>query len=82
MFYGLKLLKIEKFTLEQPKEIFYNSIIQTVAFSAHILTDTFLLEHLAIMLVLILPSLVGMENQTRSIRYGFKSFIEYTGYHP
>lgn len=52
----------------------FDSVV-IVVLSAHTLADSFLFEHLAIILVLILPSLIGMENQTSSIWYGFKGLI-------
>lgn len=62
VFHGVEGLKIEQFALEQSEEIFHHSIIQTVAFSAHALNDTVISQFLLIMLVLILPSLIGVQN--------------------
>ena len=73
----LELLQIQKFTFKQAKEVFYYSIVQTVTFPAHALPDAFLLEHLLILLVLVLPALVRMENQVGSIRYFLKSLVQH-----
>lgn len=54
MFNRIKVLQIEEFTLEQTKEIFYHSIIQAVALTAHALANTLGLQHLLVVLVLIL----------------------------
>ena len=59
--HGLKFLQIQQFALEQSKEIFYHSIVQTIPFSAHALPDAFLPEHPLILPVLILPALIRME---------------------
>ena len=66
VFHGLKFLQVQQFALEQPKEIFYHRIVQTVPFPAHALPDAFLSEHALVLLVLILPALVRMENEVCS----------------
>ena len=66
VFHGLKFLQVQQFALEQSKEIFYHSIVQTVPFPAHALLDAFLSEHALVLLVLILPALVRMENEVCS----------------
>ena len=50
----------------EKSQIFYHSIVQAVSFSTHALPDTFLTKHPLILLVLILPTLVRMENQVCS----------------
>ena len=45
MFHGAELLQIQQLTFEQPEEIFYHSIVQTVSLAAHALANTFLPEH-------------------------------------
>ena len=57
-------MKIEQFTLEKNKEVFDHSIIQTIAFSAHTLNDTVINQLLLVMLMLILPSLVRVQNRS------------------
>ena len=37
--HGVELLQIQQLTFEQPKEIFYHSIVQTVSLSTHALQD-------------------------------------------
>ena len=39
MFHGLKFLQIYQLAFEQPKEIFYHSIVQTVPLATHALPD-------------------------------------------
>ena len=81
VFHGLKLLKIQKFTLEQSKEIFYHGVVQTVAFPARALPNLLLLEHLLILLVLVLPALVRMKNQASIIRNFLKSLVQHGSHH-
>ena len=81
VFHGLKFLQVQQFALEQPKEILYHSVVQTVAFPAHALLNTFLLEHSLILLVLVLPALVRMKDQPSSIRYLLKSLIQHSRNH-
>ena len=66
VFHGLKFLQVQQFALEQPKEIFYHSIIQTISLSAHALPDAFLSEHPLILFMLVLPALIRMENEVCS----------------
>ena len=79
--HGFKLLQIKEFTLEQAKKVFHDSIVQTVTFPTHALPDAFLSEHSLILLVLVLPALVGMENQVGSIRYLLKSLVQHSRDH-
>ena len=65
----LKLLQIQKFAFEQPKEIFYHGVVQTVSFPAHALSDALLAEHPLILPMLVLPALVRMKDQPGFIRY-------------
>lgn len=66
VFHGLKFLQVQQFALEQSKEIFYHSIVQTVPFPAHALLDAFLSEHPLILFILVLPALIRMENEVCS----------------
>ena len=66
MFHGAELLQIQQLTFEQPEEIFYHSIVQTVPFPAHALLDAFLSEHPLILFILVLPALIRMENEVCS----------------
>lgn len=79
--HGLKFLQIQQFALEQPKEIFYHSIVQTIPFSAHTLPDAFLPKHPLILPVLILSALIRMKNQVAVIRKYLNSFIQHGCYH-
>ena len=60
--YRIEILEIEQFALQQTEEIFNYSIIKTVAFSAHALNNAVISQLFLIMLVLILPSLIGVQN--------------------
>ena len=73
--HGTEFLQIQQLTFEQPEEVFYYSIVQTVSFSAHALPDALFAEHPLVLPVLVLPALVRMENQVCSIRYLLKSLI-------
>ena len=81
MFHGAKLLQIQQLTFEQPEEIFYHSIVQTVSLAAHALANTFLPEHLLVLFVLVLPALVRMENQVCFGRDLCKRLVQHGGYH-
>ena len=59
MFHGLIFLQIQQLTFEQPEEILYHRIVQTVPLAAHALPDAFLAEHPLILLMLVLPALIG-----------------------
>ena len=73
--HGTEFLQIQQLTFEQPEEVFYYSIVQTVSFSAHALPDALFAEHSLVLPVLVLPALVRMGNQVCSIRYLLKSLI-------
>ena len=81
MLHGLKFLQIQQFALEQSKEIFYHSIVQTIPFSAHALPDAFLPEHPLILPVLILPALIRMENVICSVRNFCKCLVQHSCHH-
>ena len=81
VFHGLKFLQVQQFALEQPKEIFYHSIVQTVPFPAHALPDAFLSEHPLILFMLVLPALIRMENEVCSVRNFCKRLVQHGGYH-
>ena len=55
--HGTEFLQIQQFTFEQPEEVFYHRIVQTVSFPAHALPDALFAEH-----PLVLPVLVRIEN--------------------
>ena len=81
MFHGSKFLQIQQLALEQPKEIFYHGIVQTVSLAAHALPDALLPQHPLILLMLILPALVRMENEVRAIRDLFKCLVQHGRHH-
>lgn len=54
----LKFLQVKELTFEQAKEIFNDSVIQTVAFPAHTLLDTSFFEHSLVLLMLVPPALI------------------------
>ena len=65
MLHGVKFLRIQQLALEKPKEILNHSIVQAVALSAHALPDALLTEHSLILLVLVLPPLIRVQDQIR-----------------
>ena len=77
----IEFLQIEQFAFEQTDEVFRDSIVQTVSFPAHALPNVFLPEHPLVLFVLILPALIGMENQIGSIRNLLKSLIQHSRNH-
>ena len=81
VFHGLKLLQIQQLTLEQPKEVLNHSVVQTVSLATHALPDVLFSEHPLVLFVLVLPALVGMKDQSGSIRYLLKSLVQHAGHH-
>ena len=79
--HGLELLQIQQLTFEQSEEIFHHGIVQTVSLAAHALPDTLFPKHPLILLVLILPTLIRVENQACSGRNLCKRLIQHGGYH-
>ena len=81
VFHGFKILQIQQFALKQSKEILDHSIDQTVAFPAHALPDALFTEHLPVLLVLVLSTLVGMKDQPGVIRDLLECFFQHSRYH-
>ena len=81
VFHRAEVLKIEQFTLQQSEEIFYHSIIQTVALPAHALNDTVIGQRLLVMLVLVLPALIGVQNGSCPRGQPAHGIIEHIYYH-
>ena len=79
--HGLKILQIQQLTFEQSKEILNHSIVQTVALAAHALSDSLVTEHPLVLLVLVLPALVGVQDQIRVIRNLLKCHIQHGCHH-
>ena len=75
VFHRIKFLQIEQFAFEQTKEVFYHSIVQTITFPAHALPYAFLTKHPLVLFILVLPALIGMKDQTGSIRYFSESLL-------
>ena len=70
-------ISIEHLVLQSSKEIFYQWIVQTVTFVWHGLYDYFFLKDLMISSHLILPPLIGMQDQSSKICILFKSLIQH-----
>ena len=81
MLHGLELLQIQQLAFKQAEKVFSYRVVQAVSFPAHALPDPLCFEHALVQLVLVLPALVGVENETCPIRYGCKSFVEHRCYH-
>ena len=77
MLHGVELLQIQQLTFEQPEEILYHRIVQTVTLAAHALANTFLPEHLLVLFVLVLPAQIGMKNQVCSVRNLYKRLVQH-----
>ena len=62
--------------IEREKSVSYTHLdvykrqVQAVSFAAHTLPNAFCVEHTLVLLVLVLPALVGVENETCPIWYG------------
>ena len=63
----LECLQIEQFTFQQAKEIFHHGIVETITFAAHALPDALTFEHTLVLLVLVVPALVRMEDKFRLV---------------
>ena len=81
MFYGIKLLQVKQFALEMAKEILYYRIVITVSFAAHTLLDTFVCQHLHILIVPVMPTLVGMKQQVCIVWNFCKGLFQHSRYH-
>ena len=75
--HGMEFLQIEQFTFEKAEEVFCHCVVQTVALPSHALPDALAFQHPLILLVLVLPSLVRVENQSCSIRNRLKGLGEH-----
>lgn len=81
MFHRIKFFQIEEFTLQQTEEILNHSIIKAIALAAHALANALRFQHLLVLLVLVLPALVGMEDEIGTARYGFKGVFQHLRHH-
>ena len=81
MFRGLEFLQIQQLAFKQAKEMFYSRIVQAVAFAAHALPNTLLTKYTLVRFMLVLPALVRVEDQPRSIRYRLKSLVQHGSDH-
>ena len=81
MFHRMKFLQIQQLAFENSKEVFNYSIIQTVSLAAHALPDALLPKHALVLLVLILPALVRMENEVCTIRNLCKRLVQHGRHH-
>ena len=81
MFHGAELLQIQQLTFEQPEEVFYHCVVQTVPLAAHALPDALLAEHPLILPVLILPALIRVKNEVCTIWNLCKRLVQHGGYH-
>ena len=60
---GIEGMQIEQFRFEQAEEILHNSIVQTVALTTHALADVVAGQKPLVVLVLILPALIGVQDR-------------------
>ncbi len=60
----LEVLQVEKFRFEDAEEIFYDSIVQTVPFTAYALLDALLRQHPLVLLMLVVIALNLITNPT------------------
>ena len=77
----LKLLQIQQLTFEQAEEIFNHGIVQTVSPSTHALVNAPDFEHPLVLLVLVLPTLVGVQDETGSVWELFQSLVQHFCHH-
>ena len=66
-------LQIKQLAFKQLEKVFHHRIVQAIAFAAHILPDALFAEHTLVLLMLVLPALVRVKDQIRSIWYCFKT---------
>lgn len=79
---GVKLFQVKELTLQNTEEIFNHDIVKAVALSAHALLDTMILEQFPIVLVLVLPALIGVQDRSGADRAAHnvaRMEIEYRG---
>lgn len=67
--------------IKQLEKVFHHRIVQAIAFAAHILPDALFAEHTLVLLMLVLPALVRVKDQIRSIWYCFKSIVQHSSYY-
>ena len=60
-------LQIKQLAFKQLEKVFHHRIVQAIAFAAHILPDALFAEHTLVLLMLVLPALVRVKDQIRSI---------------
>lgn len=63
------------------KEIFHDSVIITIPFSAHALTNAFLFQHGYVVFVPIVLALIGVQNQMGVTRYHLKGLLQHCDNH-
>ena len=71
-----KLLQIQKLALKMTKEALHCSIVIAVTFAAHALRDAILCQHLAVLLMLVVPALVGVQDQIVLLRQYFQCLFQ------
>ena len=74
-------LQIKQLAFKQLEKVFHHRIVQASAFAAHILPDALFAEHTLVLLMLVLPALVRVKDQIRSIWYCFKSIVQHSSYY-
>lgn len=77
IFYRSELFPKEHFRFESSKEIFHDTVIQTVSLSRHTLSNSMVCQHLLIVSHLILPSLIRMQQRSRPSRKNRKQTIHH-----
>ena len=78
---GFKLLQIQKLALEVAEEALHGGIVIAVAFAAHALSNPILLQYLPILLVLVVPALVGVQDQLVLLRQHFQCLFQHRCHH-
>ena len=78
---GFKLLQIQKLALEVAEEALHGGIVIAVAFAAHALSNPILLQYLPILLVLVVPALVGVQDQLVLLRQDFQCLFQHRCHH-
>ena len=81
MFDGFKLLQIQQFALEMTKEALQRSMVVAVSFAAHALGNAVVCQHLPVLLVLVVPALVGVQDQLVLLRQDFQCLFQHRCHH-
>jgi hypothetical protein len=77
LFYTREILQIEQFALEVSEEVFHDGVVQAVPLTTHALQNSFGFKPILVCFHLILPALIGVEDQALKVFVCAKRFIQH-----